>query len=146
MHTVVETSVYLREASKLLSDAERKRVVSTIAKDPEIGDLIAGTGGFRKIRIALQGGGKSGGFRVIYYFCDETMPVFLMQIYAKNEKANLSAAEKNQLKKLSEEFKRRHRRWGMGRMFDDLKEGLAEADAFMSEENTGAKVHIRKIA
>jgi hypothetical protein len=92
VHTVVETSVYLREASKLLSDAERERVVSTIAKDPEIGDVIAGTGGFRKIRIALQGGGKSGGSRVIYYFCDETMPVFLMQIYAKNEKANLSAA------------------------------------------------------
>ena len=40
MHTVVETSVYLREASKLLSDAERERVVSTIAKDPEIGDVI----------------------------------------------------------------------------------------------------------
>ena len=45
MHTVVETSAYLREASKLLSDAERERVVSTIAKDPEIGDVIAGTGG-----------------------------------------------------------------------------------------------------
>ena len=110
MHTVVETSVYLREASKLMSEAEREEVVSTIAKDPEAGDVIAGTGGFRKIRIALQGGGKSGGSRVIYYFCDETMPVFLMQIYAKNDKANLTAAEKNQLKKLSEEFKRRYRR------------------------------------
>ena len=81
-----------RSQQALLSDAERERVVSTIAKDPEIGDVIAGTGGFRKIRIALQGGGNSGGSRVIYYFCDETMPVFLMQIYAKNEKANLSAA------------------------------------------------------
>jgi len=110
MHTVVETSAYLREGSKLLSDTEREGVVSTIANDPEIGEVITGTGGFRKIRIALQGGGKSGGSRVIYYFCDETMPVFLMRIYAKNDKANLSAAEKNQLKKLSEEFKRRHRR------------------------------------
>ncbi len=66
-------------------------------------------------RIVLQGGGKSGGSRVIYYFCDETMPVFLMQIYAKNDKANLTAAEQLELKKLSEEFKRRAaggRGWG----------------------------------
>jgi hypothetical protein len=110
MHTVVETSVYLREAGKLMSEAEREEVVTMIARDPEAGDVIAGTGGFRKIRSALRGGGKSGGSRIIYYFCDETMPVFLMQIYAKNDKANLTAAEKNQLKKLSEEFKRRNRR------------------------------------
>jgi hypothetical protein len=110
MHTVVETSVYLREAGKLMSEAEREEVVTMIARDPEAGDVIAGTGGFRKIRSALRGGGKSGGSRIIYYFCDETMPVFLMQTYAKNDKANLTAAEKNQLKKLSEEFKRRYRR------------------------------------
>jgi hypothetical protein len=110
MHTVVETSVYLREAGKLMNEAEREEVVTMIARDPEAGDVIAGTGGFRKIRSALRGGGKSGGSRIIYYFCDETMPVFLMQNYAKNDKANLTAAEKNQLKKLSEEFKRRYRR------------------------------------
>jgi len=109
-YTVVETSVYLREAGKLMSEAEREEVVTMIARDPEAGDVIAGTGGFRKIRSALRGGGKSGGSRIIYYFCDETMPVFLIQIYAKNDKANLAAAEKNQLKKLSEEFKRRNRR------------------------------------
>jgi hypothetical protein len=110
MHTVVETSVYLREAGKLMSEAEREEVVTMIARDPEAGDVIAGTGGFRKIRSALRGGGKRGGSRIIYYFCDETMPVFLMQIYAKNDKANLTAAEKNQLKTLSEQFKRRYRR------------------------------------
>ena len=109
MHTVVETSVYLREAGKLMSKAEREEVVTMIARDPEAGDVISGTGGFRKIRSALRGGGKSGGSRIIYY-CDETMPVFLMQIYAKNDKANLTAAEKNQLKTLSEQFKRRYRR------------------------------------
>jgi hypothetical protein len=110
MHTVVETGSYLRAAAKLMSEAERERVVTTIAKDPEAGDVIAGTGGFRKLRIALKGGGKSSGSRVIYFLCDTTMPVFLMQIYAKNEKASLSAAEKNELKRLSEDFKRRHRR------------------------------------
>jgi RelE toxin of RelE / RelB toxin-antitoxin system len=110
MHTVVETSVYLREASKLLSDAERERGCFDDCEGPGNRGCDCRDWGVRKIRIALQGGGKSGGSRVIYYFCDETMPVFLMQIYAKNEKANLSASEKNQLKKLSEEFKRRHRR------------------------------------
>jgi hypothetical protein len=108
MHTVVETRVYLREAGKFMSEAER---VTMIARDPEAGDVIAGTGGVpQDSQRALRGGGKSGGSRIIYYFCDETMPVFLMQIYAKNDKANLTAAEKNQLKKLSEEFKRRYRR------------------------------------
>jgi hypothetical protein len=48
VHTVVETSVYLRQASKLMSEAEREEVVSTIANDPEAGDVMAGTGGFRK--------------------------------------------------------------------------------------------------
>lgn len=110
MHTVVETGSYLRAAAKLMSEVEPEEVVTTIAKDPEAGDVIAGTGGFRKLRIALRGGGKSGGSRVIYFLCDATIPVFLMQIYAKNEKANLSAAEKNELKRLSEDFKRRHRR------------------------------------
>jgi hypothetical protein len=53
-HTVVETSVYLREAGKLMSEAEREEVVTMIARDPEAGDVIAGTGGFRKIRSALR--------------------------------------------------------------------------------------------
>jgi hypothetical protein len=92
MHTVVGTGSYIRAAAKLLSEAEREEVVTTIAKDPEAGGVIAGT--VRKLRMALQGGGKSGGSRVIYFLGDATMPVFLMQIYAKNEKANLSAAEK----------------------------------------------------
>ena len=52
MHTVVETRVYLREAGKFMSEAER---VTMIARDPEAGDVIAGTGGFRKIRSARFG-------------------------------------------------------------------------------------------
>ena len=55
MHTVVETSVYLREAGKFMSEAEREEVVTMIARDPEAGDVIAGTGGVRKIRSARFG-------------------------------------------------------------------------------------------
>jgi hypothetical protein len=81
-----------------------------IAADPSVGPVIAGTGGFRKVRVALQGGGKSGGASVIYYFCDAGLPVFLMQIYAKNENANISGAEKVALAKMSEKLKRKYRR------------------------------------
>ena len=75
-----------------------------------MGVVIPGTGGFRKVRVALQGTGKRGVARVIYYFCDADIPVFLLQIYGKNEKANVSGAEKVALAKMSEEFKRKYRR------------------------------------
>ncbi len=110
VQTVVETTAYLRKASKLMSAGEMEEVATMISENPRVGDLIAGTGGFRKVRIALQGGGKSGGARVVYYFYDANAPVFLIQVYAKNEKANITAAEKNALKMLSEEFKRKRGR------------------------------------
>ena len=100
MHTVVETPGYLRKAKSLISDAQREAVVTIIAADPSAGDVMTGTGGFRKLRFALEGGGKSGGARVIYYYCDARIPVFLVQICAKNEKANVSAAEKSVLAKM----------------------------------------------
>jgi hypothetical protein len=74
MHTVVETSTYLRRAKVLPTEAERDEVVTMIAADPSVGVVIPGTGGFRKVRVALQGGGKSGGARVIYYFCGADTP------------------------------------------------------------------------
>ena len=61
------------------------------------GDLIAGTGGVRKLRWARDGRGKSGGVRAIYYFHSEAMPLYLLTMFAKNERANLSKAERNEL-------------------------------------------------
>jgi hypothetical protein len=58
------------------------------------------SGGVRKLRWAAQGNGKSGGVRVIYYFHNEAFPVFLLTVYAKNQKANLTKAERNDLKAL----------------------------------------------
>ena len=109
MHTVIETPGYLRKAKSLMSDAQREAVVTMIAADPSAGDVMRGTGGFRKIRFALEGSGKSGGARVIYYYCDAGIPVFLVQIYA-NEKANVSGAEKIAVAKMAEEIKRNHGR------------------------------------
>ncbi|MEI9972338.1 MAG: type II toxin-antitoxin system RelE/ParE family toxin [Ignavibacteriota bacterium] len=71
-----------------------------IASNPEAGEVIPETGGVRKVRWALTGKGKRRGARVIYYHHSERLPVFLLAAYAKNEKANLSRAERNAMKRL----------------------------------------------
>jgi hypothetical protein len=98
--TVVETPFFLRKAADLIDDSERSELVAILAANPEAGDVIAETGGVRKIRWAASGRGKRGGVRVIYYFHSESLPLFLLTVYAKNQKANLTHAERNDLKKL----------------------------------------------
>jgi len=91
-------------------EAEQQAVVQMIAQDPACGDLMEGTGGVRKVRVAVGGRGKSGGVRVVYYFHSEAMPVYLLTLFAKNEKANLTKAERNALARLVTELKRAHGR------------------------------------
>lgn len=62
--------------------------------------LIAGTGGIRKLRWVREGMGKSGGVRVIYYYHNDHIPLYLLTVFGKNQKANLSKAEANELSKL----------------------------------------------
>lgn len=95
--TVAETPEYVRRAERLLSSAERAGVVEHLAANPAAGELIRGTGGVRKLRWARGGRGKSGGVRVIYYFHSEAMPLYLLTAFGKNEQANLSDAERNEL-------------------------------------------------
>src|SRR5262249_17426850 len=99
VQTVVETPTYLAIANKLFSEEERADIVALVAADPECGDVIRGTGGFRKVRVARKGMGKSGGARVVYIWRNERFPVFLITGFPKNEKENLSKAERNALKK-----------------------------------------------
>jgi hypothetical protein len=89
--TVVELPEFLRRAKAIMSDEERSKVIDFIAANPEAG--VALGGGLRKVRIPRQGSGKSGGYRTIYVFGGAHMPIFLVTIFAKNEKANLSKAE-----------------------------------------------------
>ena len=65
------------------------------------GVLIKGTGGIRKVRWAQEDAGKSGAYRVIYFYHSMEMPLFILNIFAKNEKANISQAERNELKQLT---------------------------------------------
>ena len=96
--TVVETRSYRKRATKLMSEQEQFDAITMIATDPECGAVMRGTGGIRKVRFRLGGRGKSGGVRLIYYFHNLEMPVFLLTVFAKNEKANLSAEERMTLK------------------------------------------------
>ena len=109
MITVVETATYLARASKLLTEEERMAVVSEVAARPDSGAIIPDTGGLRKLRFGLDGRGKRGGARVIYLFLDLDMPVLLLLAYAKNERDDMTPAQKAGLAKMVTELKRRRR-------------------------------------
>ena len=99
MQTVVETESYLRDAKATgITDIERLGIADFIAANPDAGNEIRGTGGARKVRFAGKGKGKSGGYRVITFYSGEDVPVFLLNVFAKNEKTDLSQAERNELK------------------------------------------------
>jgi hypothetical protein len=110
MQTVVETPTYLAIAEKLFGDKERGEIVATVAADPECGDVMAGTGGFRKFRVAREGMGKRGGARVVYIWRNDKFPVFLITVFPKNKKADLTKAERNALKKRADDIFNRYRR------------------------------------
>jgi len=94
---IAELPSFIRLADKLLSQDERSDLISYLAKNPKAGNLIVGTGGVRKLRWCRSGQGKSGGVRVIYYFHDDAVPLYLLTLFAKGDKANLSKAERNNL-------------------------------------------------
>lgn len=110
MQTVVETPSYLKSAEKLFSAKEREEIVMMVAADPECGDIVQGTGGFRKVRVGRDSRGKRGGARVVYIFRNEEFPVFLIAVYGKNEKENLSKAERNELAKMADAIFAKYRR------------------------------------
>jgi hypothetical protein len=111
VHTVVETPAYLADAKAAgMTVAEREAVVEMVASRPLAGEEIPGTGGARKIRVAGRGKGKSGGYRVISFYSGEDFPVFLLTTYSKGERANLSKAERNELKGILADIVREYRR------------------------------------
>ena len=98
LHTVVETVEYLQAAKRAnLSEADRKKVVDHLAANPKAGTSLGG--GLYKTRIARSGGGKSGGYRTVHFYRNETLPVFLLTVFAKSEKGNLDDAEQNSIAK-----------------------------------------------
>ena len=108
--TVVETSPYLTMVSGIMNEAERTAVVNMIASNPTAGDLIQGTGGLRKVRVPLRGRGKRGGGRVITFFCDSDMPVFLIAAYAKNDRNDLDQKQRSAAKALTQAIRAQYGR------------------------------------
>lgn len=100
--TIAETTTFIAQAKAVFSDDERHEVINRIASDPKCGVLVQGTGGVRKVRVALPGKGKSGGARVVYFYHNDTIPLYLLTVFAKNEKDNLSRAEQAAMKKVTE--------------------------------------------
>ncbi len=98
--TIAELPEYIHRAEKLMSASERLDIINYLAAHPKAGDLMESTGGIRKLRWGRGAQGKSGGVRVIYYVHSEQMPLYLLTLFAKNERANISKAERHELAEL----------------------------------------------
>ena len=94
LNEVAFTASFLAQAkAEGMSEAEMEALVRLVARNPEAGDLIAGSGGCRKVRVARRGGGKSGGYRVVTFFARRAMPVYMLAVLAKGARANFTDAE-----------------------------------------------------
>jgi mRNA-degrading endonuclease RelE of RelBE toxin-antitoxin system len=110
-NTVVELPTFISKVDTVLLKSERDELIDYLAKNPGSGDEIPRTGGIRKLRWAGKGKGKRGGARVIYYFYNDSAPIFLLSVYGKNEQENLKPEQEKKLTKLAallkEECKKR---------------------------------------
>ena len=98
MITFVEDEQFTKAADRLLSGDELFALMQKLAAEPEAGDMIPQSGGCRKLRFAARGKGSRGGARVIYFYRSSAGQILLLEIYAKNEKTNLSPNELKVLK------------------------------------------------
>lgn len=89
----IETSVFTRLVLGFLGDDEYRELQNVLLLDPEYGDLIRGGGGIRKMRFAVDGRGKSGGIRTIYYWAKPRDQIYMLLIYPKSKKDTLSDKE-----------------------------------------------------
>lgn len=100
----IETSVFTHQVQALMTDEDYASFQTDLAANPMAGDVIEGTNGLRKIRVAANGKGKRGGARVIYYYVSDAAQIRLLLIYAKNRKDDLTADEKRILRRLNERW------------------------------------------
>lgn len=100
MHVIVESPDFVADAKAAgLAAGEMRRIVEYLARHPDAGDLIPGTGGALRVRFAGRGKGKSGGYRVITFYSGASLPVFLLTVFGKGQKVDLTQAERNELRK-----------------------------------------------
>ena len=105
--TFIETSIFTKQWEELGFNEEDLRLLQNqILENPRIGDVIPGTGRLRKMRFAFNNRGKSGSSRVCYVDFAVFETVYLMTVYQKNEKTNLSKKECNDIKKIIEQIEK----------------------------------------
>ena len=103
--TVAETQAFARSAARIWSEEELTGLVDHMARHPEAGDVIPGTGGVRKLRWGRSGSGKRGGARVIYFYYRADCPLYLLLAYAKAQATDLTADEKKAVAALAATIK-----------------------------------------
>jgi len=102
MHTICGTHAFRRAAEEAgMTEDEMAELVDFLAERPDAGDEIAGTGGCRKVRVAGRGKGKSGGYRTITFYSGMQIPVYLLTVFSKGERSNLTKGECNGLRALT---------------------------------------------
>jgi hypothetical protein len=101
----IETPIFTRRAKELLDDDSYIALQKQLVLTPSAGDVIEGTGGIRKMRVAAKGHGKRGGARVIYYHFVSASQIALLMIYPKNEQQDLTADERKALKAVIEHWR-----------------------------------------
>ncbi len=99
--TIVELPGFIRDAEAGLPADELDALKLHLAANPKAGDVVPGTGGLRKLRWAASGRGKRGGARIVYFFHNARMPLFLIALFTKNEKSDLSPDERKAAAKLA---------------------------------------------
>jgi hypothetical protein len=110
MHTVAQLRSFdtaARDAG--MSEQEIEDLVTYLSENPDAGDEMTGTGGCRKVRLAGRGKGKSGGYRTVTFFSGDSMPVYLITVFSKGQRSNLTALECRALKEITKRIVNEHR-------------------------------------
>ena len=100
--TIIETPIFTRRIQVMLSDEEYRLLQAHLVNNPDVGKVIRGSGGMRKLRWSAKGHGKRGGIRVIYYWSTSKNIILLLFAYSKNEQDDLTKEQLWQLKKIIE--------------------------------------------
>ena len=99
----IETSIFSSAVDRLLSMEEYRRLQLFLSRHPDAGKVIPGSGGLRKVRWRGGGKGKRGGVRIIYYWDRANNVIYLLLIYAKSERDDLTPKQLKMLRQILEE-------------------------------------------
>lgn len=101
----IETKNFTKRVTEILTDEEYREFQAYLIEHPDAGDIIQGTGGIRKVRFGSSDKGKRGGSRIIYFWKTESNKIYLLTIYAKSQKVDLTEKQKQLLAQVIREIK-----------------------------------------